>query len=93
MTQESLAEYLGVSVSAVSQWEAEKTMPDLSLIAPICNLFGISSDELPGINLAQKEKKINEICEKADSIHAEGTIRKHTTFSKTVCANFPTAIR
>ena len=29
MTQEQLAEYLRVSVSAVSQWESGKTAPDL----------------------------------------------------------------
>ena len=72
MTQETLAEYLGVSVSAVSQWESEKTMPDLSLIAPLCNLLDITSDELLGINLAQKQKKIDALCEEADAYDTRG---------------------
>ena len=61
MTQETLAEYLGVSVSAVSQWESERTMPDLALIPSICNLLGVSADDLLGINLAQKQQKISAI--------------------------------
>lgn len=72
MTQESLAEYLGVSVSAVSQWESGKTAPDLSLIPPICNLFGVTSDELLGIDLCAKQKKIREIMDRADARRCRG---------------------
>ena len=65
MTQEALAEYLRVSVSAVSQWESGKTAPDLSLIPAICHLFAISADELLGINLEQREERIKEIRDEA----------------------------
>lgn len=67
MTQESLAEYLGVSVSAVSQWESEKTAPDLSLLPPLCHLLGVTSDQLLGIDLEAKERRIEEIISKANS--------------------------
>lgn len=67
MTQESLAEYLGVSVSAVSQWESEKTAPDLSLLPPLCHLLGVTSDTLLGIDLEAKQKRIEEIINKANS--------------------------
>lgn len=72
MTQEQLAEYLRVSVSAVSQWESGKTTPDLSLIPAICNLFAISADELLGINLEQKEKRIEEIRAEAEKYSDRG---------------------
>ena len=72
MTQESLAEYLGVSVSAVSQWESEKTAPDLSLIPPLCNLLGVTSDTLLGIDLEAKQKRIVEIISKANSYRRRG---------------------
>ena len=39
LTQEQLAEYLNVSISAVSQWESGKTLPDLSLILPLANFL------------------------------------------------------
>ena len=49
LTQEKLAEYLGVSFQAVSKWECGQSCPDLSLIAPLTKLFHISADELLGI--------------------------------------------
>ena len=72
MTQEALAEYLRVSVSAVSQWESGKTAPDLSLIPAICHLFAISADELLGINLEQKEERIKEIRDEAAKYSGRG---------------------
>lgn len=78
MTQETLAEYLGVSVSAVSQWEAEKTAPDLSLIPSLCNLFEVTADELLGIDLEAKQKKIREIVEQSYSFESRGyTMEAH----------------
>ncbi|MBE6653331.1 MAG: helix-turn-helix transcriptional regulator [Ruminococcaceae bacterium] len=72
MTQEQLAEYLRVSVSAVSQWESGKTAPDLSAIPAICNLFGISADELLGIDREHKQEKIDEIVENASRYSDRG---------------------
>ena len=72
MTQEQLAEYLRVSVSAVSQWESGKTAPDLSVIPAICNLFGISADELLGIDREHKQEKIDEILENASRYSDRG---------------------
>lgn len=76
MTQEQLAEYLRVSVSAVSQWESGKTAPDLSLIPSICNLFGISADELLGINLEQKEQRISDIEDQANQHSSRGQLQE-----------------
>ena len=72
MTQEQLAEYLRVSVSAVSQWESGKTAPDLATIPAICNLFGISADELLGIDREHKQEKIDEILENASRYSDRG---------------------
>jgi Predicted transcriptional regulators len=72
MTQDELAERLNVSVSAVSQWELGKTAPDLSLIPVICNLFSITSDELLGVDIAQRKQKIGEISTQAYGLYSKG---------------------
>lgn len=89
MTQEQLAEYLRVSVSAVSQWESGKTAPDLSLIPAICNLFGISADELLGINLEQKERKIEEIREEANRYDSRGYLIESAQLLETGLREYP----
>lgn len=42
MTQEQLAEALGVTFAAVSKWERGVATPELSLIAEMADLFGVS---------------------------------------------------
>ena len=65
MTQEQLAEYLNVSISAVSQWESDKTSPDITIIPSICNLLDISADELLGVDILKKQERIDAIDKKA----------------------------
>ena len=51
ISQETLATYLGVSYQAVSKWENETTMPDVTLIPAIAYFFGVSADELFDFNM------------------------------------------
>lgn len=46
ITQSELAEKLGVTDRSVSNWENGKNMPDLSLFKPLCELLGITINEL-----------------------------------------------
>lgn len=44
MSQEQLAEALGVSRQAVSKWEAEQSVPDIDKIIAICDYFCVTTD-------------------------------------------------
>ncbi len=46
LTQAKLAETLGITDRAVSKWETGKSMPDASLMLPLCEILGISVNEL-----------------------------------------------
>lgn len=46
LTQSQLAEKFGITDKAVSKWETGKSMPDLSLFTPLCDLLGITLNEL-----------------------------------------------
>ncbi|MDD7267535.1 MAG: helix-turn-helix transcriptional regulator [Lachnospiraceae bacterium] len=46
LTQEQLAERLGTSQKSISRWENGKTMPDLSLYEPLCEVLDIQVSEL-----------------------------------------------
>jgi len=56
MTQEQLAEYLGITANAVSQWECNKTAPDISQLPMLAGIFETTIDILLEYdNAAQKE--------------------------------------
>ena len=46
LTQSELAEKLGVTDKSVSNWENGRNMPDLSLFKPLCEVLGISINDL-----------------------------------------------
>ena len=46
MTQQELADKLNVSNKAVSRWERDETLPDLTIIPAIAEIFGVTCDEL-----------------------------------------------
>ncbi|MGM9642922.1 MAG: helix-turn-helix domain-containing protein [Eubacteriales bacterium] len=51
MTQEQLAEALGVTFASVSKWERGVATPELNLIAEMADLFGVSLDALVGFEV------------------------------------------
>lgn len=58
LTQIEFAEKLGVSNKSVSRWETGKNMPDVSLFLPLCELLGISVNELiVGEHITEEESK------------------------------------
>ena len=48
MTQDRLAELLGVTAQAVSKWENDQSCPDINTLPKLAKIFGISTDELLG---------------------------------------------
>lgn len=63
ITQSELAEKLGVTDRTISNWENGKNMPDLSLFKPLCDILGISINELMSgekINNKEYTEKLEE---------------------------------
>lgn len=56
MTQQELADKIGVTDRAISKWENGRGMPDLSLMKPLCDALGITLNELiSGERIEKKE--------------------------------------
>lgn len=60
MTQEKLADFLGVSFQAISKWERGDTLPDICMLPTIASFFNVSTDYLLGVDKSEQEKKIQE---------------------------------
>ena len=61
MTQEEIAKFLMVTPQAVSKWETGNGAPDISLLVPIAELFGVSTDDLLGRTDMVSETILNQI--------------------------------
>lgn len=62
LSQESLAQYLGISFQSVSKWENGTSMPDITLIPAIASFFEVSTDELFDFNRLETERKVQQAC-------------------------------
>ena len=72
ITQEGLAEFLGITAQAVSGWECDRSMPDIAQLPLLANIFGVTTDEILGVNVAARDANIDEICKKARKTDADG---------------------
>ena len=65
ITQEQLAESIGISFQAISKWENGIALPDITLAPALANYFGVSMDELFEYNLRETQEKIEAIVDNA----------------------------
>lgn len=73
LTQEQLADILGVSFQAVSKWERGEGYPDIEMLPTIAEYFGITTDELMGMK---------EIRDNADAEKILDTVRVNSIAGK-----------
>ena len=93
LTQEQLAEYLNVSVSAVSQWESGKNVPDIATILSLANFFSITLDELFDRTSGDKEKAMEEY-DRLDREYANrGEVAKQVALWREAVQKYPGEFR
>ena len=68
ITQEQLAEMIGISPQAVSRWECGTTFPDIMLLPRLAEVFNITTDELLGVNEKEKRQEIDFIISEAEKL-------------------------
>lgn len=54
LTQDALAEQLGITAQAVSRWENDLSCPDITMLPRLAEIFGITTDELLGHHSSEK---------------------------------------
>ncbi|MBO5701785.1 MAG: helix-turn-helix transcriptional regulator [Clostridia bacterium] len=61
MTQEQLAEIIGVSAQSVSKWETSTTMPDIMLLPVLADIFGVTVDAMYGRIKTDEGKRAEDV--------------------------------
>lgn len=90
LTQEQLAERLGVTYQAVSKWENEQTCPDIALVPLIAEVFRVSIDELFGRRMVLANLYSGLIAEylfKGDAQDSSGKEHHGTVVGATPCTD------
>ncbi len=60
MTQDRLAEALGVTAQAVSKWENDQSCPDITTLPKLAEIFGITTDALLGVETPRTAEILTE---------------------------------
>ena len=71
LTQDALAERLGITAQAISKWENDLSCPDISMLPKLSEIFGISTDELLGREPAPKVHEAEVVDDHEHGLHLE----------------------
>lgn len=89
LTQQQLAEKLGVSGQSVSKWENDVCAPDVGQFPLLAELFGVSIDRLYGFRLSDGEEE-QAIVDKADKLDS---LEENIAFLKENLEKYPNSSR
>ena len=91
MTQEQLAELLGITANAVSQWECDRTAPDIAQLPMLSNIFRVSADVLLGIDVGTMDAQIEEIYNQVRELFCTGHRQEGIALCREGLKKFPDA--
>ncbi len=89
LTQEDLADALGVSAQAVSKWETDVSCPDIALLPRLAVTLGVSMDTLFGMDEKSRELKLSEYIHRLD---AEPDLDEHIKLTRAYLADMTDSV-
>lgn len=89
LTQEELAEELGVSFQAVSRWENSTTYPDITMLPIIASMFNVTIDYLLDMDSYKTKEEIDKTLEQVDILFNEGKTKEREVILKNALKKFP----
>lgn len=90
LTQEQLAENLNITAQAISKWENNIGMPDISQVVPIAHFFGVSTDVLFGI---KTNTDIDEVKSLIDNATSQDSYKDEYVLLKDALRTYPGDVR
>lgn len=89
ITQEALAAAIGVTPQAISRWEAEGGYPDIELLPSLADFFAVSTDELLGYRLSEREQELLNIKKEMERLAEVGTVEEQLAFARSAIIRYP----
>ncbi len=89
LTQEEMANRLGVTASAVNKWENGATLPDVTMLSPIARLLGITVDTLLSFRETLTEEELRSKIEYLWGLLNGGNYPEAFAWAKNTAAEYP----
>lgn len=89
VTQEKLADYLGITYQAISKWERDVTAPDITALVPIATFFGIDLNELFDFDGTRESTDVEAYIRESNSLNGEENLRKNLAVWRRAVAKYP----
>ena len=89
VTQEQLAIHLGVTSQSVGKWERGEGFPDITMLPSIALYFGVTVDELLGIDKLRITEKIEQYKKKSYELRHNGKVHDNFELWKKAYREFP----
>ena len=89
VTQDTLACAIGVTPQAISRWESESGYPDIEFLPALADFFSVSTDELLGYKLSEREKSLADIKSELERLAEVGGIDERIAYARNALALYP----
>ena len=89
MTQEQLAEMLSISPQAVSRWETDTAMPDISLLRPLSNIFSVTADVLLEIDVSRVNESVESYKQRITESYRNHKYQEMLDLARLACKEIP----
>ena len=89
ITQETLATAIGVTPQAISRWESEGGYPDIELLPALADFFSVSTDELLGYKLSEREQELANIKKEMERLSEVGSVEERVAYARNAFAHYP----
>ncbi|MGL5347034.1 MAG: helix-turn-helix domain-containing protein [Peptostreptococcaceae bacterium] len=89
ITQEQLANHIGISTAAISKWESGSSYPDIVTLPTLARFFNVTIDDLMNFKITLTQEDINKIVEECEILINQGELIKATNLCEKYINKYP----
>ena len=93
VTQKAVAQYLGITSQSVGKWERGEGFPDITFLPALALYFGVTVDELLGVEQARIDAKFDEYFAESRKLANAGEVEKNYALWEAALSEFPNDCR
>lgn len=89
ITQDQLANFIGVSTAAVSKWESGISYPDIALLPILATFFNVTIDTLLNFKIELSDEEVMNIFSECEKLFSSGELNNAIDMCKKYITKYP----